>query len=315
MRYLEVRIQNTAATASDFVVVPAEPLPLTNGGIRCHTRWLTADPVRAVFPPPQPAHSGDVVPALGVCEVIESRNDVFSVGQLVVLECGMRELCVSDGRTAAALHPGQSPASTALGLLGPPGMAAYFALTEVAAVRPGDTVLVAAASSVPGAMAGQVAVLKGARAIGIDDTVEKCAWAVRHGGFSACINRRSEQVSGRLRQLAPRGCDILFDSTHEWLEMLIAGQHLAPGGRAVSFVRREPLSAGGASESSGVHIEYLDPGAYDARRGAFLKDAIRWYGAGRLACREDIAVGIEHAPAQLSRALRGECFGSPLVKV
>jgi NADPH-dependent curcumin reductase CurA len=315
MRNLEVRIRSIAASAWDLAVVPGDIPQLTNGGILCKARWLTADPVRAAFPPPRPALPGEVVPALGVCEVIASRNDVFNVGQLVVLECGLSEMCVSDGRGVWALHPGQSPVSTALGLLGPPGMTAYFALTDVAAVRGGDTVLVGAASSVPGAMAGQVAVLKGARAIGIEDTSEKCVWAVRHGGFSACINRRSESLNDRLWQLAPQGFDIFFDTTDEWLGVLLRGQHLAPGARVVSCTRPGSGPQGRTPGQGGIRIAYLDPAGYQVRRGAFLKDAIAWYGAGRLTCREDIAEGIERAPEQLGRALRGECFGNPLIKL
>ncbi|MGH8288521.1 MAG: hypothetical protein ACREV7_05760 [Steroidobacteraceae bacterium] len=114
--------QANAHDDGDFEVLPGEVPRLTNGGILCRARWLAVDPFVCVpvgarpQPGPQP---GDVVPALGVCQVLESRHDVFAVGQHVVLECGMRELCVSDGQHVCALHPCQGPASRALGLLGP----------------------------------------------------------------------------------------------------------------------------------------------------------------------------------------------------
>lgn len=317
MRNLEVRLMRVPVTAGEFAVEPGEVPRLTNGGILCRARWLSAGPVRAGFPASTAMRPGDVVPALAVCEVLESRHDVFGVGQSVVLHCGMREMCASDGRDAVALHPGQSPASTALGLLGPPGKTAYFALTDLAAVGPGETVLVPSASSVTGAMAGQVAVLKGARAIGIDDSPDRCAWAVRHARFAACINPRAEDLSQRLWQLAPRGCDIVFDPAEALLENLLAGQHLAPGGRVVRLAAgAHTASPSGSTPGQGkVRILHFSPGAYEQRRSEFLRDAIAWYGAGRLVCREDIAEGIENAPAQLARALRGECFGNPLVKL
>jgi hypothetical protein len=325
MHNLEVRIRRTPATAGDFEVVPGELPHLTNGGILCRARWLAVDPFTCA-PSASPAHSnmrpqpGDVVPALGVCEVLESRHDVFAVGQQIVLECGMREICVSDGHHACALHPGQSPASTALGLLGPSGMAAYFGLLDLAKLRRGETVLVSAAANVAGAMAGQVAKIKSARAIGIGSSREKCDWATRHARFSACVNLHSEDMSARLRQLAPRGFDVYFDNSGgELLEAVLAGHHLASGGRVIlNGVRAddpaELLQRAGYAPGE-ITVLRLNAAQYAHRRGEFLKDAIAWYGADRLVCREDVALGLENAPAHLIKALRGENFGRSLIKL
>lgn len=325
MRNLEVRIRRTPASAGDFEVVPGEVPRLTNGGILCRARWLAVDPFTCV--PSGTAtnsttgpRSGDLVPALGVCEVLESRHDVFAVGQHVVLECGMREICVSDGNHACALHPGQSPSSTALGLLGPAGMAAYFGLIELARIRAGEMVLVSAAANVAGAMAGQVARIKGARAIGMGSSREKCDWATRHARFSACVDHHAENLSSRLRQLAPRGFDIYFDNSGgELLEAVLSGRHLAAGGRVIlNSVRQDDAAealrrAGyGPGEITMLRLSAAD---YGHRRGEFLKDAIAWYGADRLVCREDVAEGLENAPAHLIKAMRGENFGRPLIRL
>ena len=325
MRNLEVRIRRTPATAGDFEVAPGEVPRLTNGGILCRARWLAVDPficvpsstgIRATTGP-QP---GDVVPALGVCEVLESRHDVFAVGQHVVLECGMRELFVSSGQHVCALHPGQSPASTALGLLGPAGMAAYFGLLDLARLHTGETVLVSGAANVAGAMAGQVARIKGARAVGIGSSREKCDWATRHARFSACINDHAENIGSRLRQLAPHGFEVYFDNAGgELLELVLSGRHVAPGGRVVlNSVRQddaaELLQRAGYAPGE-ISVLRLNAADYDHRRGEFLKDAIAWYGADRLVCREDIAEGLQNAPAHLMKAMRGESFGRPLIKV
>jgi NADPH-dependent curcumin reductase len=323
MRNLEVRIRRTPETSGDFEVVPGQVPRLTNGGILCRARWLAVDSFVCVpagagaRSGPQP---GDVVPALGVCEVLESRHDVFAVGQQVVLQCGMRELCVSDGWHACALYPGQSPASTALGVLGPSGMAAYFGLLDLARLRSGETVLVSAAANVAGAMAGQVARIKGARAIGIGSSREKCDWATRHARFSACVNHHAENLGNRLWQLAPHGFDVYFDNSGgELLEAVLAGHHVAPGGRvilnsvreddAAELLRRAGYAAGEIS------VRRLSAADYERRRGEFLKDAIAWYGADRLVCREDVVEGLEHAPAHLIKAMRGENFGRPLIRV
>jgi NADPH-dependent curcumin reductase CurA len=325
MRNLEVRIRRTPAAAPDFEVVAGEVPRLTNGGILCRARWLAVDPVTCVPPHAVTRSSaalrpGDVVPALGVCEVLDSRHDVFAVGQHVVVECGMRELCVSDGYRACALHPGQSPASTALGMLGPAGMAAYFGLLDLARLRAGEAVLVSAAANVAGAMAGQVARIKGARATGIDGSRDKCDWAIRHARFSACINHHTESLGSRLRQLAPDGFDVYFDNAGgEMLQVVLGGRHVAPGGRVVlNSIRQddpaELLRRAGYAPGE-ITVLRLSADAYQHRREEFLKDAIAWYGAERLAYREDVADGIESAPAQLMKAARGESFGRPLIRL
>lgn len=323
MRNLEVRIKRMPAMAEDFEVLAGEVPRLTHGGILCRARWLAVDPFTCV--PSGGATSlgpraGDVVPALGVCEVLESRHDVFAVGQLVLVDCGMRELCVSDGYHACALLPGQSPASTALGLLGPPGMAAYFGLLDLARLRPGETVLVSAAANVAGAMAGQVARIKGARAIGLGASREKCEWVTRHARLSACVEQHAENLDSRLRQLAPQGFDVYFDNSGgELLEAVLAGHHVAAGGRVIlNGVRPEDpaelLRRTGYAPGEITALR-LNAAAYEHRRGEFLKDAIAWYGADRLVCREDVATGLENAPAHLIKAMRGENFGRGIIRL
>jgi NADPH-dependent curcumin reductase len=325
MRNLEVRIKRMPAIAGDFEVVPGDLPRLTNGCILCRTRWLAVDPLtyspsRAATLSNRGPRPGDVVPALGVCEVLESRHDVFAVGQHVVLQCGMREICVSDGHHVSALHPGQSPASTALGLLGPSGMAAYFGLLDLAKLRAGEKVLVSAVANVAGAMAGQVAKIKGARAVGVGSSREKCDWATRRARFSACINPHAENLGDRLRQLAPRGFDIYFDNSGgELLEAVLSGHHVAPGGRVVLNGVREDVPAellhrAGYAQGE-ITLLRLHAAHYEHRRGEFLKDAIAWHGADRLVYREDVAEGLESAPAHLMKAMRGENFGHPLIKL
>jgi NADPH-dependent curcumin reductase CurA len=328
MQNLQVRIKRPPSAASDFELVEA-PLPsLTNGCFRAKARWLALDPFVCAPRDGGPANDlvgagpkpGDIVPALGVWQVIESRHDIFSMNDLVVLECGLQTFCASDGLSALSLHPGQNPASTALGILGPPGRAAYFGLLDLAQLRPGETVLVSAASNAAGSMAGQIAILKGARAIGIAGAREKCEWAVRHARFSACINYRSESLSSRLKHLAPHGVDVYFDNSGgELLETIVAGHHLAPGGRIVlNSVRRTPsaelVRRGGYAPES-VRMLEMNVKAYEHRRNEFLRDAITWYGADRVAYKDDVVEGLESAPAHLFRAMRGENFGRPLVKV
>lgn len=201
---------------------------LASGQIRVRTQWLSLDPyVRALLSGrhflrmPQP---GDVMPAKAVAEVVESRNDVFNVGDRIWLETGLRTTAVSDGADAWRLHPGHVPASTALGILGVPGMTAYFGLLDVAQLREGETVLVSAASGPVGCMVGQIARLKGARAIGIAGSKAKCDWVRHEARFDACIDYKAEDVDARLRELAPEGVHVFFDNTGGELQSLEIGR-------------------------------------------------------------------------------------------
>jgi NADPH-dependent curcumin reductase len=319
---LQIRIKRPPSRLADLELVEAPRPSLTNGSFLARAIWLALDPFVCASEFGDGAKPGDLVPARGVGEVIESRHEVFGVGSVVVLDFGLQHLCVSDGQRARLLHPGQTPASSALGVLGAPGMAAYFGLLDLARLRPGETILVSAAANAAGAMAGQIAMLKGARAIGIAGTREKSDWVTRHARLSACINHAGENVSARLRQLAPRGVDVYFDNTGgELLESIVAGRHLAPGGRivqnSVKPVDPEAILARGGYQSGkdGVQVLRLRVRDYEHRRDEFLREAIAWHGAGRIAAKDDIVDGLVNAPAHLLLAMRGGNFGRPLVRI
>jgi len=322
VRNLQVRIRRPPVRAADLELIETDRPALTNGSFLARALWLAVDPFRCASDlanrgAPRP---GDVVPAHGVGEVIESRHDVFSVGSLVVLECGLQQLCVSDGHHARLLHPGQTPASTALGVLGAPGMAAYFGLLHLAGLRAGETVLVSAAANAAGAMAGQIAVLKGARAIGIAGTREKCEWVTRHARLSGCINYACENVEARLRHLAQHGIDVYFDNVDgELLERVVTSGILTRGARivqnSVTAAQPEALLARGGYAPGSLKVLRMNLEDYEHRRGEFLRDAIAWYGAGRIATKDHVVDGLANAPAHLLLAMQGGNFGRPLVRL
>ena len=323
-RNLQVRIKRPPSRPSDLELIEADKPQLTNGSFMARSLWLALDPFHCAsdFAARDLPRPGDVVPARGVGQVIESRHDVFSVGSLVVLDSGLQQLCVSNGHHARLLHPGQTPASTALGVLGGPGMAAYFGLLDLAHLKAGETVLVSAAANAAGSMAGQVAMLKGARAIGLAGSREKCDWVTRHARLSGCINHSTENVAARLRQLAPHGVDVYFDSVGgELLESIVAGGHMAPGGRivlnCVTPVDAQALLARGGYPpgQAAPQVLRVDLKEFEHRRGEFLRAAIAWYGAGRIAHKDHIVEGIANAPAHLLLAMQGGNFGRPLVRV
>jgi NADPH-dependent curcumin reductase len=317
MRNLQVRLRRLPQhipTPDDFELVENEVPRIGSGQFLCRTRWVAVD--AWVHAP----GAGTVVPARGVGEIIDSRHDVFGVGQYVVFDSGLQELSVSDGARVHHLHPGQTPASVALGVLGLPGMAAYFGLVDLAEVQPGETVLVSAAANAAGCMAGQIAKIYGARAIGIAGSKEKCDWVTRHARFAACINYRTESLDARIEELAPGGVNVFFDSTGgELLEKVLSGKHLAPGARVVlsDLVARHNSSGSSLAgfTDSRIRVVSLATRDFEHRREEFLKQAIAWHGEGLVTYKEDVVEGLPNAPAHICRQMRGENFGKPVIKV
>jgi len=309
----QVRIKRSPQSlpsAGDFDITQTEVPRIVGGQFLSRALWLSLDRwVRA------PA-VGTLAPALGVCEVIESRNDVFNVGDRVVVDCGLQKYCVSDGTSVHKLHPGQSPWSTALGILGQPGMSAYFGLLERGQLREKDIVLVSAAAHTAGCMAGQIALIKGARAIGFAGSKEKCDWATRHARFSACINYRTENFNARLKELAPGGVNVYFDTTGGLLlDRIASGRHLAADGRVVVNNLSTPTPGIAPFIDSRAGVLPLNLAEFESRREQFLKDAIAWHGEGLLAYKEDVVEGLRSAPAHFCKLMRGENFGMPLIRM
>lgn len=313
----------------DFEFVERElPLAVGPGQILVRAHWLSLDPyVRALMSGrhflrmPQ---AGELLPAASVAEVLESRNAAFAVGDLIVLPLGLQSHGVSDAAAAWKLHPEHQPPSTALGILGMPGMTSYFGLKETAQFRAGETVLVSAASGPVGSMVGQIARLWGGRAIGIAGSAEKCRWAVDKAGLSACINYKTEDVSSRLRELAPQGVDVFFDNTGGALQhMVLADRHLAMKGRVILCGLIDQYSMKDAPPGPNLGLLMACRGRieptivydYEHRREEFMAEVLPWYAAGKLAYKEDVVTGLSSAPAHFCKLMRGENFGKALVRL
>lgn len=302
------RPPNGLPVPDDFELVESAAPSVNTGHILCRARWLSLDPHVLL-------NGARVLPARAVADVIESRNDVFAVGATVELEHGLQMLSLSDGSHVHVVRPAQNPPSTALGILGVPGMIAYFGLLDAAGLQARETVLVSSAAGAAGAMAGQIAKLRDARAIGIVNTREKCEWVTKSARFSACINHRAENLSQRLKSLAPNGVDVYFDDNpdRQILKTLVDGGHFRSNARVV--VRAPHGTAAGSAVGPNAKVVMIDVSAYSGRREEFLREAMAWYGEGLLVYREDVVEGLHNAPAHFCKLLRGENFGKPLVKV
>ncbi|MGH1563579.1 NADP-dependent oxidoreductase [Mumia sp. DW29H23] len=168
--------------------------------------WL--NDVRSYLPP---VGIGEVMRAGATGTVVASEHPAYAVGDAVMGSFGVTEYAVSDGSGVTKMDLDVAAAPTWLGALGMPGMTAYFGLTDVGRVQPGDTVVVSGAAGAVGSVVGQVAKAMGCTVVGIAGGPEKCAWLTSIG-FDAAIDYKAENVLKRLREVAPKGIDVFFDN-------------------------------------------------------------------------------------------------------
>jgi NADPH-dependent curcumin reductase CurA len=204
-----------------------------------------------------------------------------------------------------------------------PGMTAYVGLLEIGQPKPGETVVVAAASGAVGSVVGQIAKIKGARAVGIAGGADKCRFVVEELGFDACIDHRAPDFAAQLAAATPKGIDVYFENVggavqqavwpllNDFARIPLCGliaQYNAttpiPGPDMFSMLRKRLLIRG---------FIYSDFGA--AKQGDFLRDVSAWIREGKLKYREDIVEGLDKAPEAFLGLLEGKNFGKLIVKV
>jgi NADPH-dependent curcumin reductase CurA len=291
--------------------------------------WISLHPTAVLAMRPSESEGGIPIGAVMqgnvASQVIESRLPGFEPGDLVDSFSGWEDYSAIDGRgflPARKFSP-DIPPNLALGTLGITGMAAYFGVLEVARPRAGETFVVSAAAGGVGSVAAQIAKIHGLRVIGIAGGKEKCDWLSREAGLDGVIDHRSEDVGKRLDELCPQGIDIFFDNVGGTLldEALI---RLRQNGRVVV--------CGGTSRYAAA-VDPPGPKNYLAlcmingrMEGLLAKDYLprfpeaaaammKWIRSGQLKSKEDIVVGLEHAPAAFARMFSGANVGKQLLKI
>jgi NADPH-dependent curcumin reductase CurA len=314
---------------SDFEYREAPLEPLADGEYRVRVCYISFDPAmrgwmedRESYMPP--IQIGEVMRAGAVGEVIESRNPGFAVGDMVQGLFGWQEY-VNAGRgmvQGQKIPPG-TPPTWPLGVLGITGLTAYFGLLDLGQPKPGETVLVSGAAGATGSVAGQIAKLKGCRAIGIAGGGVKCAWLTDEAGFDAAIDYKSEDVGARIGALCPAGVDVFFDNVGGAI-LEAALDHIAQKARVVlcggisGYNEKEPppgprnlmnLVLQRARMEGFIVIDYM------ARFPEATAELAQWVGEGKIVHREDVQEGIENAPQTFLRLFRGQNTGKQLLEV
>jgi NADPH-dependent curcumin reductase CurA len=159
----------------------------------------------------EPMAIGELMRAQAVGRIVESGHPDYAEGELVAGKFGVQRYAITDVTDLTRVDPELAPPATWLGVLGYPGLTAFFGLFDVAKAEPGEVVLVSGAAGAVGSVFGQLAKLHGCRVIGIAGGPEKCAW-LREIGFDAAIDYKNEEVGKALRAAAPDGIDVYFDN-------------------------------------------------------------------------------------------------------
>jgi NADPH-dependent curcumin reductase CurA len=293
------------------------------GEILVQVEYLSLDPAmrswmnagRSYVPP---VEIGEVMRAAGIGKVIESRNPDFKVGQDVYGIFGVQKYAISDGNGVSVVDTSLAPAPVYLGALGLSGISAYFGLLDVGRPKPGDTVVVSAAAGSVGSIAGQIAKIKGCRAIGIAGGADKCRALVEELGFDAAIDYKAGDVRARLRELAPKGVDVFFDNVggsilEDVLARLARGARVVISG-AVSQYNNEKPAPGPANymqllvtRSSMTGFVVFD---YASRNAEAVNELAGWLQEGVLRSKEHVVTGgIEKFPEALLELFEGKNFG------
>jgi NADPH-dependent curcumin reductase len=270
-----------------------------------------------------PVEIGEVMRAGAAGRVIASRHPGFAIGDHVVGSFGMQEYARSNGKGVIKVDSHLAPLPVYLSALGMPGMTAYFGLLDVAKARAGETVVISAAAGAVGAIVGQIAKIKGCRAIGIAGGPEKCGYVTGELGFDAVIDYKSEDVKKALRQHCPKGIDVYFDNVggeilDAALALLARHARIVICGAISQYNNTQPVAGptnylslliNRASMTGMIVFDYED------RYGEAMREMAGWLSEGRLKSREHIVPGLETFPETLLMLFKGENFGKLILRV
>jgi NADPH-dependent curcumin reductase len=322
------RRPETTPSADDFETRRTDIDPRAADGVLRRTIYLSLDPYMRGRMSDAPSYSkpvdvGGLMVGHTISEVIASTNPDFAPGDIVSGLDGWQDFGLSSGSTLRKIDrtvPVPLPAH--LGVLGMPGMTAYVGLLDIGRPKPGETVVVSAASGAVGAVVGQLARIAGCRAVGIAGSAEKCDYVTRELGFDACVNYKTGSLSDALADACPQGIDVYFENVGgdvfaAVLPLLNVNARIPLCGliadynrvRASSAPNLRPLLTRRAMIQGFIIFDHV------ARQPDFLRDCSAWIREGRLKHREDIVDGLEHAPTALLRLFDGRNFGKLVVRV
>lgn len=313
-------------TPANFRLETATVVPLRDSEVLVRNHFLSLDPYMRMrmedaksYAAPQAV--GETMIGGTVGEVVESKHAQYAVGDHVVGMLGWAEMGICSGAALRKVDIARVPLSAYLGSVGMPGMTAWYGLTQIIAPRPGETVVVSAASGAVGSVVGQLAKMRGARAVGIAGGPEKCAYVTGELGFDACVDYKAGNLAADLAAATPDGIDGIFENVGgKNFDACVASMN--PFGRIalcglIAGYDGEPMTINNVRNFLTMrltmrgfivseHIDLWPQGLGEL--GSLVAD-------GRLKFRESVAQGLRAAPEAFIGLLRGRNFGKQLVKL
>lgn len=314
-------------TEENFRIVEAPVGAPAAGEVLVRNEWLSLDPymrgrmndAKSYVPP---AQLGAVMVGQTVGEVIESQDARFKPGDKVLTSLGWQLYGIAKGKELTPIDVNRAPASYYLGVLGMPGLTAWLGLSEIGQPKPGETVVVSAASGAVGSVVGQLAKIAGCRAVGIAGGKAKCEYVVRELGFDACIDYRAGNLLQDLRQACPKGVDVDFENVGgEILDTLLSIMNpfsrIVLCGLIADYDVSEPHGYKRLRSVLVNRIRMQGMIIFDwkHRYGEALEALAGHLAQGKLKYRESVVHGLDKAPRGLIALLKGEHFGKQLVKL
>ena len=309
------------------------PIPSPGEGqVLLKIRYLSLDPymrgrMSAAKSYAASVEIGQVMEGGTVAEVLESRHPDYAAGDMVLSYSGWQAHALSDGTDLRKLDPQQAPVTTALGVLGMPGFTAYAGLLTLGQPKPGETVVVAAASGPVGATVGQIARIKGARAVGIAGGPDKCALVRDAFGFDVALDHRSPTFAEELQAACPDGIDVYFENVggKVWdavFPLLNTFARIPVCGLVAQYNSTGPFDGPDRLPilmrdvlTKSLTIRGFIQREFHAQRPAFYREMAQWIAEGRVKYQEDIVDGLESAPEAFIGMLEGRNFGKLIVQV
>jgi NADPH-dependent curcumin reductase CurA len=318
----------TGWVTEDNFRIDSAPVPKPKDGeVLVKNLWLSLDPYMRGRMNDTKSYAAkqeidEVMIGGTVGEVIESKNPRFAAGDKVLGMFGWQQYGLSDGKGLNKIDASRVPMSAFLGVLGMPGVTAWVGLLDICQPKAGETVVVSAASGAVGSVVGQIAKLKGCRAVGIAGGKAKCDYVVKELGFDACVDYKAGRLRDDLKAAVPNGIDCYFENVGgEILDAALARMNafsrIAVCGLISQYNATEPYGVKTFQSILTNRIKVQGFIVSDRMElwAKALPELIGWVAGGKIKYRETVAQGLENAPKAFIGLLKGENFGKQLVKI
>lgn len=332
-RFLLASRPHGEPTADNFRLETVPTPQPAAGQVLLRTVYLSLDPYMRGRMSDAPSYAppvqiGEVMVGGTVSRVVTSQHPDFKPGDWVLGYDGWQDYALSDGSGLRNLGPHHANPTRLLGVLGMPGFTAYMGLAEIGQPKPGETLVVAAASGAVGSVVGQVAKLKGCRVVGVAGGKDKCRYVVEELGFDACIDHRAPDFAAQLAAACPQGIDIYYENVggavFDAVIPLLNTQARIPVCGIIAHYNATNLPAGpdrlpmlqGLILRKRIRMQgFIIFDDFAEGFDAFLQQMSEWVEQGKIKFREDLVDGLENAPQAFIGLLQGKNFGKLVIRV